>query len=58
MKRTLCLMLILGLIISLGMLGCVKKEEKEIKIGAILPLTGPFATYGEPVRDGMWVRSF
>ncbi|MBM4141766.1 MAG: hypothetical protein FJ242_09880 [Nitrospira sp.] len=52
MKRTLCWILILGLIISLGMLGCAKKES-EIKIGAIIPLTGSFATYGEPVRDGM-----
>lgn len=33
--------------------GCAKKDGKEIKIGAILPLTGSFATYGEPVRDGM-----
>lgn len=35
--------------------GCAKKpqEPKEIKIGAIIPLTGNFATYGEPVRDGM-----
>ncbi len=30
MKRTLCWMLILGIVISLGMLGCAK-EEKEIK---------------------------
>lgn len=33
--------------------GCVRKDKKEIKIGAIIPLTGSFATYGEPVRDGM-----
>jgi len=30
-----------------------KKEPREIKIGAIIPLTGNFAAYGEPVRDGM-----
>ena len=35
--------------------GCAKQEEKEIKIGAIIPLTGPLATYGEPVRGGMIV---
>ncbi len=52
MKRTLCWMLILGLIISLGMLGCAKKE-KEIKIGAILPLTGDAALYGEICKTGM-----
>jgi len=33
--------------------GCAKKGEKEIRIGAIIPLTGSFAAYGEPVRDGM-----
>lgn len=27
--------------------------ETTIRIGAIDPLTGPFAAYGEPVRDGM-----
>ena len=30
-----------------------KKESGIIRIGAIIPLTGGFATYGEPVRDGM-----
>lgn len=54
MKRTLCWMLIIGLVISFGLVGCAKDEkEKEIKIGAIIPLTGSFASYGEPVRDGM-----
>ena len=28
-------------------------ESKELAIGAIDPLTGPFAAYGAPVRDGM-----
>lgn len=45
MKRTFCCMLILGLVISIGMVGCAKKE-KEIKVGAILPLTGDGAKYG------------
>jgi branched-chain amino acid transport system substrate-binding protein len=30
-----------------------RKEEKEIKIGAILPLTGDGATYGERVKKGI-----
>ncbi len=33
--------------------GCVKKEEKEIKIGAILPLTGDAAPYGVTLKKGM-----
>jgi len=31
----------------------IRKEEKEIKIGAILPLTGDGATYGERVKKGI-----
>lgn len=33
--------------------GCVKKEEKEIKIGAILPLTGGAGKYGEDAKAGI-----
>jgi branched-chain amino acid transport system substrate-binding protein len=33
--------------------GCVKKEEKEIKIGAILALTGKAASYGDWARKGI-----
>lgn len=29
------------------------REPNVVRIGAIDPLTGPFAAYGEPVRDGM-----
>lgn len=53
MRRTLCWMLILGLIISLGMVGCAKKEENVIKIGVITPLTGEGATYGDATKKGL-----
>lgn len=53
MKRIFCWMLIIGLIISLGMLGCAKKEEKEIKIGAIMPLSGNAAWLGEQHKWGI-----
>ncbi|MDP2278261.1 MAG: ABC transporter substrate-binding protein, partial [Nitrospirota bacterium] len=33
--------------------GCVKKEEKEIKIGAVLELTGPLSRLGERSKMGM-----
>lgn len=33
--------------------GCVKKEEKEIKIGVINSLTGSAAPYGENSQDGI-----
>lgn len=33
--------------------GCAKKEEKEIKIGAILPLTGDAAIYGQELKNGI-----
>lgn len=52
MKRTLCCMLILGLVISLGTFGCAK-NEKEIKIGVVLPLTGDGAAYGQKEKNGI-----
>ena len=52
MKRTFCWVLIIGLVISLGMLGCAKEDE-EMKIGAILPLTGDGAKYGEAAKKGI-----
>ena len=33
--------------------GCVKKEEKEIKIGVIAPLTGDAAIYGNALKTGL-----
>jgi len=33
--------------------GCAKKDEKEIKIGAILPLTGDYAMYGKYDLQGI-----
>lgn len=33
--------------------GCAKKDEKEIKIGAILPLSGTYASYGRYMQQGM-----
>lgn len=54
MKRTFCWVLIIGLLISLEMLGCAKKEkEKEIKIGVILPLTGDLAEPGTKAFNGI-----
>lgn len=32
--------------------GCVKKEEKEIRIGVILPLTGDAAEWGNNTKEG------
>lgn len=37
--------------------GCAKKDEKEIKIGAILPLTGDLASYGENAKEGIILLS-
>lgn len=52
MKRAIFLMVILGLVISLGMLGCGNKP-KEIKIGVIQPLTGDLANFGKTVVNGI-----
>ena len=50
MKRTFSLILILGLVISIGMVGCAKKDE-ELKVGIITPLTGDVASWGEMQRN-------
>lgn len=45
----------LALLILLSPLACSKKqpESKEMKIGAILPLTGDIAAYGENCKNGI-----
>ncbi len=57
MKCTMCKSLIAFLAVIIAIVifsvGCVKKEEKEIKIGAILALTGDAAKYGESVKHGI-----
>lgn len=56
MKRNIWIGVVIIVVVALAILLIVtqtKKAPGEIKIGAILPLTGSFATYGEPVRDGM-----
>jgi len=56
-RLTSCLSFTTFLFLALLLLapGCSKKETGVIKIGAIIPLSGPFAAYGEPVRDGMFL---
>jgi branched-chain amino acid transport system substrate-binding protein len=39
------------LVIAVAMLGC--QQEKIVKFGAVLPLTGEGAVYGQPVRKGV-----
>ena len=33
--------------------GCVEKKQEEIKVGAILPLTGDLVAYGENIQKGI-----
>ncbi len=59
MKSIQCksaVLLIISIVVASFMVfsfGCAKKEEKEIKIGAILPLTGDAAQYGQSAKKGM-----
>ena len=52
MKRILCKALTIALIIITLSIGCAK-QPKEIKIGAILPLTGASALLGEMAKNGL-----
>lgn len=45
--------LIISGLLGVVLIGCAKKEEEPIKIGAILSLSGSSAAVGEEVRDGM-----
>lgn len=47
----LVFMSVVLLVIFLG--GCVKKDEKEIRIGVIAPLTGDAAIYGTALKKGL-----
>ncbi len=51
-KKALSVVLILGLVLSL-FTGCAKKEPDVIKIGAIYPLTGDGAFYGENAKNAL-----
>lgn len=53
-KKIISIVLLIALISSLVVIsGCGKKDEKVIKIGAILPLTGRFSAYGVEEMRGM-----
>ena len=55
MKRTfLGMFVVIAIVSSILLFGCPKqKEPEEIKIGAILPLTGPAAQFGEWKKQGL-----
>mgnify|MGYP001322878251 CR=1 FL=1 len=55
-ESTSSVLIIISILIASLMVfsfGCVKKEEKEIKIGAILPLTGDAAEWGSNTKNGI-----
>ena len=52
MRRLISIVLTMALITITLTIGCAKKE-REIKIGAILPLTGDAALYGESIKKGI-----
>ena len=53
MKRKLFTGNILILAFAFGLFACAKKDSNEIKIGAVLPLTGSAAVWGENAKMGM-----
>jgi branched-chain amino acid transport system substrate-binding protein len=51
-RTLLTIALAVGIVVAC-ITGCRDKEDGTVKIGAITPLTGPFAVYGEPVQEGI-----
>ncbi|MBO4746156.1 MAG: ABC transporter substrate-binding protein [Alphaproteobacteria bacterium] len=45
--------LLISLCAALAIAGCGKEDENTIKIGAVLPMTGPNAAFGIAMRAGM-----
>ncbi len=63
MKKKIVLLLNFVIILSLVFFSSCEKQEKVeedkiIKIGAILPLTGDAATYGERLREGFEISKY
>lgn len=52
MKKVIFFSFVIFAVIILGIFGCAK-EGKEIKIGAVLPLTGSAAVWGENAKMGL-----
>lgn len=52
-SAVLSIVLILTICLLISSMGCEKKEENVIKIGAILPLTGSAADIGNWQKDGI-----
>jgi len=53
-SKSIILILVLSLLTStIVFIGCGKKEEDVIKIGAVLPLTGKSAQYGNWIKQAM-----
>ena len=44
---------VISVLILAMVVGCGKKDEGVIKIGAILPLTGSAAPYGQNAKNGI-----
>ena len=47
------LWLVIFMVLFLAALGCTTHNEKTLTIGAILPLTGNSAQYGQYIREGI-----
>ncbi len=52
MKKILMLILVI-LVVSLFISNNDEKSAEELKIGVILPLTGPVSLFGESIKNGI-----
>lgn len=60
MSKRASALLIAGVVVVLLIIVWIIRRREEVpangspvRVGAIIPLTGPFAAYGEPLRDGV-----
>ncbi|MDR0586049.1 MAG: ABC transporter substrate-binding protein, partial [Treponema sp.] len=52
MKKYLLLLVALCCVLSMSIVGCAKKSNDTVAIGAVFPLSGSVAFYGTESRDG------
>ncbi len=51
-RRILTIVLLVGVLVSMTLSGCAKKQPVTIKIGGVGPVTGEAATYGKSTQNG------
>lgn len=53
MRKLMAILLVVAIASVALVFGCAGEEKKEIRVGAVLPLTGPVASIGKSAQNGL-----